>query len=167
MKAVVCKAYGPPETLVVEDVASPKPGKGQVVISGEADAVDHIIASVKCKRAVKLNVSGAFHSPLMTTAADHFNAVLKDMPFTDAQIPVLSNTDPTPCTTATELKTRLSRQMTGVVRWREISLAFPDLGVTAITEVGPGKVLIGIIKRTCPDMVFTTIGTQAELAALS
>ena len=140
---------------------------GQVVISGEPEAVDSIIASVKCKRAVKLNVSGAFHSPLMTTAADHFSAVLKDMPFNDAQIPVLSNTDPTPCTNATDLKARLSRQMTGSVRWREISLALPDLGVTAITEVGPGKVLIGIMKRTCADMVFATIGTQAELAAFS
>jgi [acyl-carrier-protein] S-malonyltransferase len=140
---------------------------GQVVISGEPDAVDSIIASVKCKRAVKLNVSGAFHSPLMATAANHFSAVLKDMLFNDAQIPVLSNTDPTPCTNAADLKDRLSRQMTGSVRWREISLALPDLGVTAITEVGPGKVLVGIMKRTCGDMVFGTIGTQAELAALS
>ena len=140
---------------------------GQVVISGEPDAVDSIIASVKCKRAVKLNVSGAFHSPLMAPAADHFSAVLKDMPFNDAQIPVLSNTDPTPCTNAVDLKARLSRQMTGSVRWREISLALPDLGVTAITEVGPGKVLVGIMKRTCADMVFATIGTQAELAAFS
>ena len=140
---------------------------GQVVISGEPDAVDNIIASVKCKRAVKLNVSGAFHSPLMAAAADHFSTVLKDMPFNDAEIPVLSNTDPTPCTNAADLKARLSRQMTGSVRWREISLALPDLGVTAITEVGPGKVLIGIMKRTCADMVFGTIGTQAELAALS
>ena len=140
---------------------------GQVVISGEPDAVDSIIASVKCKRAVKLNVSGAFHSPLMAAAADHFNTVLKDMPFNDAQVPVLSNTDPTPCTNAVDLKARLSRQMTGAVRWREISLALPDLGVTAITEVGPGKVLVGIMKRTCADMVFATIGTQAELAAFS
>ena len=140
---------------------------GQVVISGEPDAVDSIIFSVKCKRAVKLNVSGAFHSPSMATAADHFSAVLKDMPFNDAQIPVLSNTDPTPCTNATDLKARLSRQMTGAVRWREISLALPDLGVSAITEVGPGKVLVGIMKRTCTDMVFGTIGTAAELAALA
>ena len=103
----------------------------------------------------------------MAAAADHFSTVLKDMPFNDAEIPVLSNTDPTPCTNAADLKARLSRQMTGSVRWREISLALPDLGVTAITEVGPGKVLIGIMKRTCADMVFGTIGTQAELAALS
>jgi [acyl-carrier-protein] S-malonyltransferase len=139
---------------------------GQVVISGEPDAVDSIIASVKCKP-VRLNVSGGFHSPLMSTAADHFSAFLKDMPFNDAQIPVLSNTDPTPCTNAVDLKARLSRQMTGSVRWREISLALPDLGVTAVTEVGPGKVLIGVMKRTCPDMVFAKIGTQAELAAFS
>lgn len=136
---------------------------GQVVISGEPEAVDAILNSVKSKRAVKLNVSGAFHSPLMADAAETFSTVLKDMPFNDAQIPVLSNTDPTPSTSAEELKARLSRQMTGSVRWREISLALPSLGVTTVTEVGPGKVLVGIMKRTCEGVEFGTIGTLADL----
>jgi [acyl-carrier-protein] S-malonyltransferase len=139
---------------------------GQVVISGTPDAVDFILTNVKAKRGVKLNVSGAFHSPLMSEAAETFSAVLKDMPFNDAKIPVLSNTDPTLATQATELKDRLSRQMTGSVRWREISLGLLDLGVTQITEVGPGKVLVGIMKRTCAAVEFSTIGTVAELAAL-
>ncbi len=138
---------------------------GQVVISGELDAVDTILANVKSKRAVKLNVSGAFHSPLMADAAETFSTVLKDMPFNDAQIPVLSNTDPTPSTSATDLKARLSRQMTGAVRWREISLALPGLGVTSVTEVGPGKVLVGIMKRTCEGVEFATIGTLADVEA--
>jgi [acyl-carrier-protein] S-malonyltransferase len=138
---------------------------GQVVISGEPDAVESILSNVKAKRAVKLNVSGAFHSPLMAEAAETFSAVLKDMPFNDAQIPVLSNTEPTPSTDAIELKARLSRQMTGAVRWREISLALPGLGVTSVTEVGPGKVLVGIMKRTCEGVEFGTIGTLADLEA--
>jgi [acyl-carrier-protein] S-malonyltransferase len=138
---------------------------GQVVISGEPEAVELILANVKAKRAVKLNVSGAFHSPLMREAAETFNTVLKDMPFNEATIPVLSNTDPTPSTDAAELKTRLMKQMTGSVRWREISLALPGLGVTAVTEVGPGKVLVGIMKRTCEGVEFGTIGTLADLEA--
>lgn len=139
---------------------------GQVVISGEPDAVESILSQVKSKRAVKLNVSGAFHSPLMNEAAETFSTVLKDMPFNNATIPVLSNTDPTPSTDATELKSRLNRQMTGAVRWREISLALPELGVTSIVEVGPGKVLVGIMKRTCAGVEFGTIGTLDELAAI-
>jgi [acyl-carrier-protein] S-malonyltransferase len=138
---------------------------GQVVISGEPDAVELILSTVKSKRAVKLNVSGAFHSPLMAEAAEAFSTVLKDMPFNNAAIPVLSNTETAPSVNAAELKARLTKQMTGTVRWREISLALPGLGVTSITEVGPGKVLVGIMKRTCEGVEFGTIGTSADLEA--
>lgn len=139
---------------------------GQVVISGELQAVETILATVKVKRGVKLNVSGAFHSPFMAEAAEMFSAVLKDMPFNQATIPVLSNTKPNPSTDANVLKARLSEQMTGSVRWREISLALPGLGVTAVTEVGPGKVLVGIMKRTCGDVAFKTIGSLQDLEAI-
>jgi [acyl-carrier-protein] S-malonyltransferase len=140
---------------------------GQVVISGTIEGVDAIIANVKSKRAVKLNVSGAFHSPLMAEAAGAFNAVLEQSVFNPAQVPVLSNTDPHPSTDATVLKSRLSQQMTGSVRWRETSLNLQDLGVTSIVEVGPGKVLVGIMKRTCKDMNFATVGTAADFAEAS
>lgn len=73
---------------------------GQVVISGTLDAVDAILATVKAKRAVKLNVSGAFHSPLMASAATEFQQVLDRVEFRSAQIPVLSNVDPMPETNA-------------------------------------------------------------------
>ncbi|MBD2325579.1 ACP S-malonyltransferase [Alkalinema sp. FACHB-956] len=138
---------------------------GQVVISGTPAAVDAVIASVKCKRAVKLNVSGAFHSPLMADAAAKFNQALDAIAFQDATVPVLSNTDPTPSTDGAVLKDRLSKQMTGSVRWREISLQLPEEGITRVVEVGPGKVLVGIIKRTCGDLTFSTVGTAEDLAA--
>ncbi|OUC14199.1 MAG: [acyl-carrier-protein] S-malonyltransferase [Alkalinema sp. CACIAM 70d] len=138
---------------------------GQVVISGTPTAVDAVIASVKCKRAVKLNVSGAFHSPLMADAAAQFNQALEAIAFQDATVPVLSNTDPTPSTDGAVLKERLSKQMTGSVRWREISLQLPQEGITRVVEVGPGKVLVGIIKRTCGDLTFATVGTAEDLAA--
>ncbi len=140
---------------------------GQVVISGTLEGVDAIIANVKSKRAVKLNVSGAFHSPLMANAADAFNTVLEQTLFNPAQVPVLSNTEPHPSTDATVLKSRLSEQMTGSVRWRETSLNLQDLGVSSIVEVGPGKVLVGIIKRTCKTMNFVTVGTAADFAEAS
>ncbi|MBW4420752.1 MAG: ACP S-malonyltransferase [Myxacorys californica WJT36-NPBG1] len=138
---------------------------GQVVISGTPDAVELVLGQVKAKRAIRLNVSGAFHSPLMADAAARFNTVLDQVEFQTAQVPVLSNVDPTPSTDAVALKDRLSRQMTGSVRWREISLKFPQQGVSRVIEVGPGKVLTGIIKRSCPELGLENISSVADLPA--
>lgn len=136
---------------------------GQVVVSGTPTAVEALLGNVKAKRAVKLNVSGAFHSPLMATAAAEFETLLQTIEFRSAQVPILSNADPAPTTDSTEIKSRLSRQMTGTVRWREISLRLPEEGVDRVVEVGPGKVLTGIIKRTCPGLTLENVGTVAEL----
>jgi [acyl-carrier-protein] S-malonyltransferase len=136
--------------------------EGQVVISGTPEAVETLMQLVKSKRAIKLNVSGAFHSPLMASAAESFNEFLAYTPFNPAQIPVLSNTDPTPSRDAVTLKSRLSEQMTGSVRWRETSLQLHELGVNSVVEVGPGKVLVGIMKRTCKEIAYSTVGTAAD-----
>lgn len=136
---------------------------GQVVISGTPAAVESVLSNVKAKRAVKLNVSGAFHSPLMADAAKEFQAVLDTVAFQDAKVPVLSNVDPTPTTDADLLKQRLTQQMTGSVRWREISLQFPELGIERVIEIGPGKVLTGLIKRTSPSLALENITAVAEL----
>ena len=137
---------------------------GQVVISGTVEAVDAVIANVKTKRAVKLNVSGAFHSPLMADSAAEFQTILDTVPFADAQVPVLSNVDPTPTTDAALLKDRLLRQMTGSVRWREISLRLSEEGIEKVIEIGPGKVLTGLIKRTCPDLALANVSSLADLS---
>jgi [acyl-carrier-protein] S-malonyltransferase len=137
---------------------------GQVVVSGTAAGVDALMAAVQSKKAVKLNVSGAFHSPLMNGAARQFAAVLDAVTFQPAQVAVLSNVDPTPSQDAAVLKTRLTQQMTGSVRWRELTLALPGLDVTQVLEVGPGKVLAGIMKRTCGDLSYVLIGSLADLA---
>ncbi len=136
---------------------------GQVVISGTPAAVDAVIASIKTKRAVKLNVSGAFHSPLMADAATEFDPFLANVPFQDAKIPVMSNVDPTPETSSAKLKERLSAQITGSVRWREISLGLPELGIEQVVEVGPGKVLTGLIKRTCKGIELKNISDVASI----
>ncbi|MBD1911582.1 MULTISPECIES: ACP S-malonyltransferase [unclassified Leptolyngbya] len=139
----------------------------QVVISGTPQAVDAVMANVKSKRAVKLNVSGAFHSPLMADAASEFQQILDSISFQDASVPVLSNVDPTPATDASVLKDRLSQQMTGSVRWREISLQLPQEGVEQVIEIGPGKVLTGLVKRTSPDLALENVGSIADLERLS
>lgn len=139
---------------------------GQVVISGTAEAVDNLIDSVKLKRAIKLNVGGAFHSPLMAPAAREFQQVLDAVEFQPARVPVLSNVDPTPATDAEVLKRRLSQQMTGSVRWREISLTLPEQGVDQVIEVGPGNVLTGLIKRTVKTLKLVNVGTLEQLGAI-
>ncbi|MEL6472133.1 MAG: ACP S-malonyltransferase [Cyanobacteria bacterium J06623_4] len=131
----------------------------QVVISGTPEAVDAVIADVKTKRAVKLNVSGAFHSPLMADASKAFESVLAEVTFNDASIPVMSNVEPAPATDATTLKARLTRQMTGSVRWREISLSLPEQGIESVVEIGPGKVLTGLVKRTCKGLALKNVPT--------
>jgi [acyl-carrier-protein] S-malonyltransferase len=138
---------------------------GQVVISGTPEAVEQILSQVKAKRAVKLNVSGAFHSPLMAEAAAEFKLVLDIVTFQTARVPVLSNVEPVPATDGEVLKDRLVRQMTGSVRWREISLGLPQEGIERVIEIGPGKVLTGLIKRTCPELKLENISTVEELNA--
>lgn len=137
--------------------------EGQVVISGTPEAVENILNEVKAKRAVSLNVSGAFHSPLMQPAAEQFRSVLDSISFNSAKIFVISNVDPIPTTDPEELKQRLARQMTSSVRWREIMLQFSYEQVSDIIEVGPGKVLCGLIKRTCGEINLEAIGTAEQL----
>ena len=139
---------------------------GQVVISGTPEAVDTVLAAVKSKRAVKLNVSGAFHSPLMAPAANEFQAVLDAVEFQPPRVPVLSNVAPVPTTDPTHLKQRLSQQMTGSVRWREISLMLAEQGIEQVIEVGPGNVLTGLIKRTVKTLSLANVGTLEQLNAL-
>ncbi|MBE9066600.1 ACP S-malonyltransferase [Leptolyngbya cf. ectocarpi LEGE 11479] len=139
---------------------------GQVVISGTPEAVETVMTGIKAKRAVKLNVSGAFHSPLMAPAAHEFDQILSDLPFKTATIPVLSNVDPTPSTDGDVLKQRLMQQMTGSVRWREISLSLPDQAVETVVEVGPGKVLAGLTKRTCRSLTLKNVGTLEQVETI-
>jgi len=138
---------------------------GQVVISGTPEAVDVVMNSVKAKKAVKLNVGGAFHSPLMADAAEKFEEVLAAVMFQDAKMPVMSNVDPSPETNADQLKGRLRQQMTGSVRWREISLSLPEQDVDTVVEIGPGKVLTGLIKRTCKGLTLINISTVESISS--
>jgi [acyl-carrier-protein] S-malonyltransferase len=135
----------------------------QVVLSGAPEAVAAVSSQLTCKRAIPLAVSGAFHSPFMATAAEAFAAELETVPFADAAIPVLSNTDPTPETSGAALKARLIHQMTTGVRWREIMDQFIALGITTAVEIGPGAVLSGLIKRSCDGITTAQIGSAADL----
>lgn len=135
----------------------------QVVISGTPAAVEAVLSQVKAKRTIPLNVSGAFHSPFMAAAAAEFQEVLETVPFNQAQVLVLSNVEPIPTVDGTVLKERLSRQITGSVRWRETSIALQSEGIKRVVEIGPGKVLTGLIKRTCPDLILENFSSVKDL----
>jgi [acyl-carrier-protein] S-malonyltransferase len=138
----------------------------QVVISGTPAGIAAVVGKIKVKRAIPLNVSGAFHSPMMATAAAEFGKILAPIDFHDAKIPVLSNVAPIPTTDAHKLKAQLDSQITGAVRWREISLQLPELGIERAIEVGPGKVLGGLIKRTCESISVAQVSSISDLESI-
>jgi [acyl-carrier-protein] S-malonyltransferase len=140
--------------------------EGQVVISGTPEAVDALVDRVKAKRVIALKVSGAFHSHLMAEASQQFQEVLQTIQFSEARMDVLSNVEPIATTNAQELKERLRRQITGSVRWREIMAQLSQENVTRVIEVGPGKVLSGLIKRACANIETKNFGSLADLVNL-
>ncbi|OLP15835.1 [acyl-carrier-protein] S-malonyltransferase [Leptolyngbya sp. 'hensonii'] len=137
----------------------------QVVISGTSEAVEAVLSRIKAKRIVPLKVSGAFHSPLMEEAAAEFQQILEAVPFKFAKVPVLSNVEPKPAIEANVLKARLIQQMTGSVRWREISVQLAQEKVERVVEVGPGKVLTGLMKRAAPGVALSNISGFNDLPA--
>ncbi|WP_392345269.1 ACP S-malonyltransferase [Parasynechococcus sp.] len=135
----------------------------QVVISGSPEAVESVSGALKCKRAIPLAVSGAFHSPFMAEAAERFAAELDNVPFLDARVPVLSNSAASASTNADELKQRLKQQMTTGVRWRETMSVMTDSGVDTLVEIGPGNVLSGLAKRSMGEVTTAQISGAGDL----
>ena len=135
----------------------------QVVLSGAPDAVGLVAGKLKCKRKVPLKVSGAFHSPFMSKAADTFSLQLDDVVFNDAIFPVLSNSDPTPSIDGKLLRKRLQCQMISGVRWRETMKNLENLGIETLLEIGPGKVLSGLAKRSIKGVNLNQLSSASDL----
>jgi [acyl-carrier-protein] S-malonyltransferase len=127
---------------------------GQVVISGERPAIEAAVGIAKelgARRAVELPVSVAAHSPLMGEAADAMRAVLADVTFRDPHPPLLANADARPITTAEGCRAELVDHLTTGVDWIGAVEQMSAAGVTTFVEIGPGRVLAGLIKRIAPD----------------
>ena len=137
--------------------------ESQVVLSGSPEAVRKVADNLKCKRAIPLQVSGAFHSIFMTEASKSFNEELDQVTFQDSQVPVLSNVDPTPTVNGDILKDRLKKQMTTGVRWRETMQAMQNKGITTMVEIGPGNVLSGLAKRSMKGTMTSQISNASDL----
>jgi len=127
---------------------------GQVVVSGVRPAVEAAAAAAKglgAKRALVLPVSVAAHSSLMAGAAAGMRAVLADVAFRDPEVPLLANADARPLTTGEACRAELVDHLTTGVDWIAAVEAMRAAGVTRFVEVGPGRVLCGLIRRIAPD----------------
>jgi [acyl-carrier-protein] S-malonyltransferase len=142
----------------------------QTVISGAATAVERAMTMAReagAKRAMPLNVSGAFHSPLMESAAGGLAAALDRAAFAPARFPVYSNVSVTPAADGAETRSLLLRQLTAPVRWTEQVRALSEAWPQALwVEVGPGKVLTNLVRRILPVADTTTCGTAGDLEHL-
>jgi [acyl-carrier-protein] S-malonyltransferase len=138
---------------------------GQVVVSGERAAVEAAVALARelgAKRAIELPVSVAAHSPLMAEAAEGLRLVLAGVRFDDPLAPLLANRDARPLTTGEAARGELVEHLTAGVDWVRAIETLSDQGVTTFIEVGPGRVLTGLIKRIAPNAV--AIATDAPSA---
>jgi [acyl-carrier-protein] S-malonyltransferase len=143
---------------------------GQVVISGEVAAVERAMELAKragAKRAIKLNVSGAFHSPLMAVARDGLAEALAAADLRDPDFPVYANVTAEPVTSADDARRLLLEQLTSPVAWTQLverlAADFPD---ALYVEMGPGNVLTGLVKKIAPSMQTATCGTVPEVEHL-
>jgi len=139
----------PAGTVAVANVNCP----GQIVISGEAGAVDKACELAKqlgAKMAIKLNVAGAFHSPLMEPARLKLVERLKSVDIREPRLIVVSNVTGLPIRTPSEIRDHLARQVTSSVLWEDSMRHLLGMGIREFAEIGPGKVLAGLMKRIEP-----------------
>jgi [acyl-carrier-protein] S-malonyltransferase len=140
---------------------------GQVVIAGHAAAVDRAVALLKArgaKRAVKLNVSAPFHSALMKPAQERLANDLANVSFRNLAVPVVTNVDARPVNAGEEARDALIRQVSAPVRWLESVEFLIQQGVQAFIEVGPGKVLSGLVRQIDRSVRCINVEDAASLA---
>lgn len=128
---------------------------GQLVISGTISGVEkacELLAQKGAKRTLKLPVSGAFHSPLMEPAREELAAAIESASFSVPVCPVYQNVNASPVTDPAEIKKNLIAQLTAPVRWTQTVRNMIAGGATSFTEIGPGKVLQGLVKKIDPTM---------------
>jgi len=130
-------------------------GGGQIVIAGHREAVERAIRLAGergARRALPLPVSAPFHCSLMAPAAERLAAALEPVPVAAPRCPVITNVEAQPSTDPARVKDLLVRQVVHPVRWEESIAALAGLGCTAAVEVGPGRVLTGLVKRIAPSI---------------
>ncbi len=142
----------------------------QMVITGHQLKVQAAIEAIKAaggQKIIPLAVSGAFHSSLMSSAAAKFSAVLKDVIINPSVVPVLSNVTAAPHLKAEEIRLNLARQITDSVQWVKCIEYIASQGITNFIEIGPSRVLKGLIRRISPTLNVQNIEKPQDIEAIS
>jgi len=142
---------------------------GQIAMSGDKSAVKFAQEKYKeygFKRMLPLKVGGAFHSPLMQHAADRMGDALSGITFSAPKCPVVANVSAKPVEDGESSRELLIQQITAPVKWQQSVLEMRDLGVTKFIEIGPAKVLTGLIKKIAPDVETANIDTLEDVELL-
>lgn len=164
--AAAVEEAGEVGTVVVANFNSP----GQVVISGEVAAVGkagELAQAAGAKRVIALDVSGAFHSPLMASAVEPLIVRLQETQFAPASPPVVSNVDARAHEAPDEIRDCLGRQMTSSVLWEHSVRWMAEQGVESFVEIGPGSVLSGLLRRIDRSLNAYSAGSPDEIEAVA
>jgi [acyl-carrier-protein] S-malonyltransferase len=144
--ARICQDQAGDEVVSPANLNAP----GQVVVAGHASAVDRVVGAAReqgARRAVRLAVSAPFHCSLMVPAAERLRPVLETLNWRNPRLPVFTNVDASPVREPAAAKDALFRQVAAPVRWRESVEALLQHGVDTFVELGPGRVLSGLVRR--------------------
>ncbi len=142
----------------------------QIVITGEENAVAKANEALKeagAKRVIPLPVSGGFHSMLMEEASVKFSEILEDCEINDAKIPVYTNVDAEPTTSAIRFKAKMTAQIYSSVLWTQTIEKMVADGVDTIVEIGPGKVLAGLVKKINPALTVLNVYDEETLNSVA
>lgn len=140
----------------------------QTVLSGRKPNIlesEKMAKAAGAKRAIMLNVAGAYHSSLMKSAGDKMSAILRDIPISAPRFPVISNVTGKAHGTPGEIKADMVRQVTSAVKWVDCVQTISGLGVNCFVECGPGRVLSGLVKRIQPQAQLCNIQDSQSLQA--
>jgi [acyl-carrier-protein] S-malonyltransferase len=163
--ATICTEAAQGEVVSAANFNSP----GQIVIAGSAGAVARAIEIAKgrgYRKAMLLPVSAPFHCALMQPAAERLAKVLAQIAVADPQVPVISNVEALPNSSGARVRELLVAQVCAPVRWDESVQKMAEVGVTRYVEIGPGKVLSGLVKRIVKEAEVVNFETSANLDVL-
>jgi [acyl-carrier-protein] S-malonyltransferase len=161
----VCAVAGRGDVLAVANENAAR----QIVLSGSVSAVDRAeeLARTRGAKAVRLQVAGAFHSPLMEPAVQPVRQAISRMDFSRPQFPIVPNGTGEPTSSPLVLRDLLSRHLTSPVRWETSMRSMAEMGINWVVEAGPGEVLGKLARRAVPDAEVRSAGSPAEAAAVA
>ncbi len=141
---------------------------GQIVVSGKTSSLDKLAIELKRKQMkfVKLQVSAPFHCPLMRRATNEMKNKILETKFNDPDVDIISNVNARPQSNSDKIKTLLIEQIEKPVRWRESISSMIDLGINKFVEIGPGKVLSGLIKRIDRNVKLNQVNNLLDIKKL-